>query len=191
MDVQEWSKSSFFYAAPPTNQAAHAGHVEPSEGTATRRPATTAAVAATARTRRIKRRASEFKGSAEAQPGSGAEDLEGLEGLEGAWGPDAIKIAIFGDMGTAEVDGTIDSGHANEPPSLRTVGILKHHLRGVKFGVGAQTVTGDGEALGGEADGGAEPQLGLVLHIGDLSYARGYDAQWDEVSKAPQFSCQM
>ncbi|CAM9727841.1 unnamed protein product, partial [Hapterophycus canaliculatus] len=58
-------------------------------------------------------------------------------------------------MGTAEVDGTFDAGHSNEPPSIRTVAILKDHLRG------------------------AEPQLGLVLHIGDLSYARGYDAQWD------------
>lgn len=94
-------------------------------------------------------------------------------------------------MGTAEVDGTIDSGHSNEPPSLRTVGILKDHLRGINFGVGARTVAGDDGALGGEVDGGAEPQLGLVLHIGDLSYARGYDAQWDEVSKVAQLSCQM
>ncbi len=88
----------------------------------------------------------------------------------GAWGPDAVKVAVFGDMGTAEVDGSLDAGHSNEPPSLGTMGILKDHLRGVKFGAG----------VGADA-GGVEPQLGLVLHIGDLSYARGYDAQWDEV----------
>jgi len=26
----------------------------------------------------------------------------------------------------------------------------------------------------------SRPPLSLVLHIGDLSYARGYDYQWDE-----------
>lgn len=107
--------------------------------------------------------------------GTGAERM--------AWGPDAVKVAVFGDMGTAEVDGTLDAGHTNEPPSIRTVGILNDHLRG---GAGIRAVGssrgGDGGSAG--ATGGAEePQLGLVLHIGDLSYARGYDAQWDEVSK--------
>lgn len=100
-----------------------------------------------------------------------------------AWGPEAVKVAIFGDMGTAEVDGTFDAGHTNEPPSIRTVGILKDQL-----GAGAQPV---GEGAGGEAgqagNGAPEPQLGLVLHIGDLSYARGYDAQWDEVSRIVSF----
>ncbi|CAM9414414.1 unnamed protein product [Laminaria digitata] len=93
-----------------------------------------------------------------------------------AWGPEAVKVAIFGDMGTAEVDGTLDAGHTNEPPSIRTVGILKDQL-----GAGAQPVGGEAGGEAGQADNAApEPQLGLVLHIGDLSYARGYDAQWDE-----------
>lgn len=96
------------------------------------------------------------------------------------WGPEAVKVAIFGDMGTAEVDGTLDAGHTNEPPSIRTVGILKEQL-----GAGAQPVVGGAGGGAGQAENAApEPQLGLVLHIGDLSYARGYDAQWDEVSRA-------
>lgn len=70
-----------------------------------------------------------------------------------------------------------DAGHSNEPPSLGTMGILKDHLRGVKVR------SGSGGLGGAESAAGAvEPQLGLVLHVGDLSYARGYDAQWDEVS---------
>lgn len=95
-----------------------------------------------------------------------------LEADAGAWGPDAVKVAIFGDMGTAEVDGSFDAGHSNEPPSLQTMRVLKDHLGGVKSGARAQADAG-----------GVEPQLGLVLHIGDLSYARGYDAQWDEVGE--------
>ena len=91
-------------------------------------------------------------------------------------------MAIFGDMGTAEVDGTLDAGHTNEPPSIRTVGILKDQL-----GAGAQPVVGGGGGEAGQAETAApEPQLGLVLHIGDLSYARGYDAQWDEVRANPK-----
>ncbi|CAN0566806.1 unnamed protein product, partial [Ectocarpus sp. 12 AP-2014] len=63
----------------------------------------------------------------------------------------------------------------SEPPSIRTVSILNDHLRG-GAGVGAVGSSGDGDR--GSTDptgGGKEPQLGLVLHIGDLSYARGYD----------------
>lgn len=103
----------------------------------------------------------------------------------GAWGSDAVKVGVFGDMGTAEVDGTFDAGHSNEPPSIRTVGILKQHLRGGAAAAVAREASGggDGGLSEGEIAGGAEPQLGLVLHIGDLSYARGYDAQWDEVSE--------
>lgn len=26
---------------------------------------------------------------------------------QGAWGPDAVKVAVFGDMGTAEIDGSV------------------------------------------------------------------------------------
>lgn len=195
-DAQEWGKSSFFYAAPSSNQTdetAHSGHVMSSEEhTAIRAgAAAAAAAAASARTRRVKRRVSGLTEVTSARPG-----LD-VQGLEGTWGPDAVKVAVFGDMGTAEVDGTLDAGHSNEPPSLGTVGILTDHLRGVKVRAGAvsTTVAGDGDedrgALEGEVGRGAEPQLGLVLHIGDLSYARGYDAQWDEVSKLALASCQM
>lgn len=99
------------------------------------------------------------------------------EGMVGdtEWGSEAVKVAVFGDMGTAEIDGTLDAGHTEELPSIQTVGILRKEL-----GVGAGRAGGRGE--GAEGVGRAvEPQLGLVLHIGDLSYARGYDAQWDEV----------
>lgn len=79
-------------------------------------------------------------------------------------------MGVFGDMGTAEVDGTLDAGHTEEIPSLRTVEHLKEQL---------------GELFGRDAR--QEPPLSLILHIGDLSYARGYDAQWDEVSRFRQF----
>lgn len=84
-----------------------------------------------------------------------------------------MKMGVFGDMGTAEVDGTLDAGHTEEIPSLRTMEHLKEQL-------GMQRVKGKGEPFGRDAR--QEPPLSLVLHIGDLSYARGYDAQWDEVS---------
>lgn len=157
-----------------------------SEEPRTRPAAAATAMSAIVRTRSFKRRALGLEEVTSARPGS---DVE--EGLRGTWGPDAVKVAIFGDMGTAEIDGSIDAGHSNEPPSLRTVAILTDHLRGVGSGAEARTVAGDGGALGREVGGGAEPQLGLVVHIGDLSYARGYDAQWDEVSKVPQVNCQM
>ena len=125
-----------------------------------------------------------FSGTKASTSNAGKEDeIEGEKAtaaiVSESWGPEAVKVAIFGDMGTAEVDGTLDAGHTNEPPSIRTVGILKDQL-----GAGAQPVSGGSGGEAGQADITApEPQLGLVLHIGDLSYARGYDAQWDEVSR--------
>ncbi|CAM9462002.1 unnamed protein product [Discosporangium mesarthrocarpum] len=80
------------------------------------------------------------------------------------FGPGAVKVALFGDMGTAEPDGSLDAGHKMEVPALRTMKLLQEHMSG-------------GRGLGSE---GSTPELGLVLHIGDLSYARGYDTQWDE-----------
>ena len=94
----------------------------------------------------------------------------------GEWGPEVVKMGVFGDMGTAEVDGTLDAGHSEEVPSLQTVAHLKEQL-----GVSLQLAAAEGGALG--RDPRQEPPLSLVLHIGDLSYARGYDAQWDEVRR--------
>lgn len=82
-------------------------------------------------------------------------------------------------MGTAEVDGTLDAGHTAELPSIKTVGILKEHLRTGVAGTRGQLALLRGQGYGS----GVGPDLGLVLHIGDLSYARGYDTQWDEVCK--------
>ena len=67
---------------------------------------------------------------------------------------DRVRVAVFGDMGTAQRDGSLDAGHASEKAALLTMKLL------------------EAEAL--------DEGLHLVLHIGDISYARGYAAQWDE-----------
>jgi hypothetical protein len=64
-----------------------------------------------------------------------------------------VRLAIFGDMGTAELDGSLNPG-SSEPASIQTVGLLKKFLE--------------------------QGRLGAALHIGDISYARGYDTQWDQ-----------
>mmetsp|Transcript_8197 Transcript_8197/g.12429 ORF Transcript_8197/g.12429 Transcript_8197/m.12429 type:complete len:615 (-) Transcript_8197:57-1901(-) len=66
-----------------------------------------------------------------------------------------VRVAIFGDMGTAEMDTSFDVGEKDERDSLKTLDLLKS-LKNMESG------------------------LDLVLHIGDISYARGYDVQWDE-----------
>ncbi|CAM9187858.1 unnamed protein product [Ectocarpus fasciculatus] len=185
-DAQEWGASSFFYAPPASSGtiAAHqrrAGSPEqPSFAGAAFPPPLVSTVAASgdASTRDMNGKGSRSEITALAP--SELDNASGTGAERMGWGPDAVKVAVFGDMGTAEVDGTLDAGHTNEPPSIQTVGILNDHLRG---GAGIRAVGssrgGDGGSAG--ATGGAEePQLGLVLHIGDLSYARGYDAQWDE-----------
>eukprot|EP00903_Cladosiphon_okamuranus_P008291 g7978.t1 len=159
-DAQEWGMSSFFYAAPSSPTPLN------SNPTPNESAGAAAAAAATARAR-VSRRLSGLN-EIDSAPPKLDEDV-----AQGVWGSDAVKVAVFGDMGTAEIDGSFDAGHSNEPPSLGTMGILKDHLRGVKVRPGG---------LGGEAaaGGAVEPQLGLVLHVGDLSYARGFDPQWDE-----------
>lgn len=93
-------------------------------------------------------------------------------------------MAVFGDMGTAEADGTLDAGHDEELPSIKTVGVLMKHLRVGNGGVAGSPREAFAKAVEGKRVGdGLEPTLGLVLHIGDLSYARGYDTQWDEVRR--------
>lgn len=91
------------------------------------------------------------------------------------WGTEVVKVGVFGDMGTAEADGSQDAGHSEELPSLKTTSILEK-----KLGIGV--LTGK-EAPATEVGGLVTPNLELVVHIGDLSYARGYDAQWDEVGR--------
>ncbi|CEO96390.1 hypothetical protein PBRA_005061 [Plasmodiophora brassicae] len=61
----------------------------------------------------------------------------------------SVRIAVFGDMGAADPDGAA-SAHS-EAMSARTVGVLASHL----------------------------DDIDLVLHIGDLAYARGYQSIWD------------
>eukprot|EP00611_Tribonema_gayanum_P015184 TRINITY_DN269_c0_g1_i1.p1 TRINITY_DN269_c0_g1~~TRINITY_DN269_c0_g1_i1.p1 ORF type:complete len:651 (+),score=172.68 TRINITY_DN269_c0_g1_i1:194-2146(+) len=72
----------------------------------------------------------------------------------------AVRVAVFGDMGTAEMDGALDTNEQDERASLQTVSLLARML--------------DPPAAA------PQPPLGLVLHIGDISYARGFDVQWDE-----------
>jgi hypothetical protein len=60
-----------------------------------------------------------------------------------------ISVFAFGDMGKAEVDDALE--HWEEIPSLKTT---RHMIE-------------------------LRDELDLVLHIGDISYAVGYSAQWD------------
>lgn len=71
-----------------------------------------AAAAATARARRSRRLSglSEIDSAppeveVEVEAGAKADDV-----AQGTWGPDAVKVAVFGDMGTAEVDGSVREG---------------------------------------------------------------------------------
>ncbi|CAM9572762.1 unnamed protein product, partial [Phaeothamnion confervicola] len=75
-----------------------------------------------------------------------------------AAGSGMVRLAVFGDLGTAELDGSFNPGHEMEPPALSTMALLTRQLPG----------------------SGTQQPIGLVLHIGDISYARGYATQWDE-----------
>lgn len=78
-----------------------------------------------------------------------------------------VRMAAYGDMGKAEVDQSEE--HWEEYPSLNTTNNV---LRRIK-------------------------EIDLVLHIGDISYAVGYSAQWDEflnqiypvASRVPYMTC--
>jgi len=63
-----------------------------------------------------------------------------------------IRLAAYGDMGKAEVDGSEE--HWEEYPSLNTTNNVLDIL---------------------DSQG-----LDLVLHIGDIAYAVGFESQWDE-----------
>jgi len=65
----------------------------------------------------------------------------------------SIQFVAFGDLGKYEVDGTVEHWGQDNAPFITTQKILK-------------TVQ----------DGKAE----MVLHVGDVAYAVGYSAQWDE-----------
>lgn len=78
-----------------------------------------------------------------------------------------VKLVAFGDMGKGERDGSEE--HWNESPSLNTTDQIIAII----------------------------DDIDLVLHIGDISYAVGYSAQWDEffdqiepvASKVPYLTC--
>jgi hypothetical protein len=125
-----------------------------------------------------------------------------------------VYFSLFGDMGTAEPDATIDSGHPEEVRydregrvSCSSYSSNSHQmvimtLTGGGGGVAGAFAQHDG-AAGGGAGGGAgagdahgtvrrshtclaQPPgwwltvVVVVILQGDISYARGYDAQWDE-----------
>jgi hypothetical protein len=83
-----------------------------------------------------------------------------------------VRILAYGDMGQAEADGAKDPNDQEEP-SLDTMARMMAgpFLTG---GTGKQHKRGGGEAP--QREGG---DALLVLHIGDISYARGYVCQWD------------
>lgn len=66
--------------------------------------------------------------------------------------PDRVTSFIaYGDMGVGPLDGGLSVGHTTEPSSLLTTAVTMEHLNEIDF----------------------------VLHFGDISYARGYLAEWD------------
>jgi hypothetical protein len=78
-----------------------------------------------------------------------------------------VKLAAYGDLGKAELDDSDE--HWEEYPSLNTTKNVRKRLN----------------------------NLDLILHIGDISYAVGYSAQWDEwleqihpiAGKVPYMTC--
>jgi len=78
-----------------------------------------------------------------------------------------VSLIAYGDMGKAAKDGTQE--HWEEEPSLNTTENVIKHLN----------------------------EIDLVLHIGDIAYAVGYSAQWDQffeqigpvASRVPYMTC--
>lgn len=107
-EAEEWGKSSFFYASPPSPSTSPSKNPTPEDdaGSAPSSPegSAAAAAAATARARRSRRLLSGLHVVDSAPTAEGDEDVAAAPG---AWGPDAVKVAVFGDMGTAEVDGSV------------------------------------------------------------------------------------
>eukprot|EP00244_Chara_vulgaris_P002338 TRINITY_DN1408_c0_g1_i6.p1 TRINITY_DN1408_c0_g1~~TRINITY_DN1408_c0_g1_i6.p1 ORF type:complete len:617 (+),score=86.88 TRINITY_DN1408_c0_g1_i6:193-1851(+) len=69
-----------------------------------------------------------------------------------------VRMLAFGDLGQAEVDGSNDMAESMEPSLLTARRIIRDAYM----------------------DDGSRRQYGLlVLHAGDISYARGYTCQWD------------
>ncbi|CAM9712469.1 unnamed protein product [Scytosiphon promiscuus] len=117
-DAQEWGASSFFYAPPlSSGTAKNEQRFQPSDY-----PGLTVAASAEAA-------ASQAKNSANPANANEASSAPREPVRLGAWGPDAVKVGVFGDMGTAEVDGTFDAGHSNEPPSIRTGTLVEERSR--------------------------------------------------------------
>ncbi|CAM9725507.1 unnamed protein product, partial [Chrysoparadoxa australica] len=69
-----------------------------------------------------------------------------------------VKFSMFADMGTAEADGSRDAGHWMEAPALRTTESVARLM----------------------SDAYTEQPIGMVMHVGDIAYSRGFASQWDE-----------
>jgi len=68
-------------------------------------------------------------------------------------GPDSgVHIAAYGDMGTAWIDGSSETGHHEEHPAVKTSANLASEVNSTD----------------------------IVFHIGDISYARGYATDWED-----------
>ena len=63
-----------------------------------------------------------------------------------------VRVVAFGDMGLGQPDGS--SQHWEEPPASNTSRLISKMV--------------------------SKSEVDIVLHIGDISYAVGYSAQWDE-----------
>lgn len=90
-----------------------------------------------------------------AQKHSWSEEASFLTGP--APGPDsAVRLLALADLGQAEIDGSNEPYFAMYPPALNTTRLMLDDLANL-----------------------AGPELGLVVHTGDISYAIGFQASWD------------
>lgn len=116
-------------------------------------------------------------------------------------------FAVFGDMGTAEEDGSLDFGGEQVSGVMIVMWLcVRPHLgkrqpceNEAYIDIAAHTKThlslptrtneqtnkqvaslNTTKLLLAALEHDQQPALSLVVHVGDLSYAEGYDAKWDE-----------
>lgn len=87
-----------------------------------------------------------------------------------------VRILAYGDMGQAEADGAKDPNDQEEPALDTMARMLGDPFVSGGAEEGGEAAERNGRGVGEGNEGG---DALLVLHIGDISYARGYVCQWD------------
>eukprot|EP00639_Heterosigma_akashiwo_P020763 CAMPEP_0206415520 /NCGR_PEP_ID=MMETSP0294-20121207/36153_1 /ASSEMBLY_ACC=CAM_ASM_000327 /TAXON_ID=39354 /ORGANISM="Heterosigma akashiwo, Strain CCMP2393" /LENGTH=639 /DNA_ID=CAMNT_0053877905 /DNA_START=81 /DNA_END=2001 /DNA_ORIENTATION=+ len=99
---------------------------------------------------------------------------------------ETVHFAIFGDMGTAMPDGSLD--HMDFPEqtaALGTMSLIKSRVQTSRPIPGAlasakRNLRSTRSEAGRAAGQQEKKALDFVMHIGDISYAVGYGTHWDE-----------